>query len=423
MRPFASLAARLGSETPPDPAELDAAYGPALVEARRLVAKGLLTADLPDNGGVAPSEVTAKEPVPPSEVSDDESVPPSQDTEDDGEPQTEESAAPNERATTGNPLAGYKIHPVAAIFPLMVGKARAEFGADIKKNGLREPIVTHLGEVADGRNRLIGCIDAGVEPRFVEWTGTGSIVDWIISINIHRRHLTDQQRAMIAAKVAEVMAVDGRRRSAQNLRNSGSHTENLDPESRAHGSSAEMAARMLNVSKDATAKAAAVLKKGSTGLIEAVKSGNVSLDAASKVATLPHQKQEEVLTKGKAKETAKAIRDARTTAASDTKSRKTAGPKKDELVVSAHTTEVLAAQGSKPVAFPLADSSPVEDQQPNKSGTSTADAFPVLKRLHGALEALILAAQGVGKMARAEHILTKMIEVVDGYRIDIDPTS
>ena len=60
----------------------------------------------------------------------------------------------------------------------------------------------HEGKVIDGRNRLEGCHRAGVEPTFTEWTGTGSVVASILSVNLHRRHLSDQQRAMLAARVA-----------------------------------------------------------------------------------------------------------------------------------------------------------------------------------------------------------------------------
>ncbi len=39
---------------------------------------------------------------------------------------------------------------------------------------------------------------AGVKPRFVEWDGKGSPVEWVISENLIRRHLTSSQRAVIA---------------------------------------------------------------------------------------------------------------------------------------------------------------------------------------------------------------------------------
>ena len=54
----------------------------------------------------------------------------------------------------------------------------------------------------DGRNRLRACIEKGIPPTFREWTGPGSPLDLVISLNLQRRHLTQSQRAMIAARLA-----------------------------------------------------------------------------------------------------------------------------------------------------------------------------------------------------------------------------
>jgi len=54
-------------------------------------------------------------------------------------------------------------------------------------------------ESGDGRNRLEACHRAGVEPHF--WTFDGDDpVAFILSVNVHRRHLSKGQRAMAVAK-------------------------------------------------------------------------------------------------------------------------------------------------------------------------------------------------------------------------------
>lgn len=45
-------------------------------------------------------------------------------------------------------------HSAAEIFPLMSKEELAGLVADIKKHGLREPVVLHDGKILDGRNRL-----------------------------------------------------------------------------------------------------------------------------------------------------------------------------------------------------------------------------------------------------------------------------
>ena len=178
---FIELATDLHKKSPPDPDDVEAAYIAAVDEARKLIAKGLLSVELPDDN-----------------------------QKDDGKTNTAASATQVSHQK-------YEIHPTAAIFPMMPNEALDELAADIKQHGLRDPIVMLQDRVIDGRNRLEGCHRAGVEPTFTEWTGTGSVVAWILSVNLHRRHLSDQQRAMLAARVAQELAAEAKERSARNL--------------------------------------------------------------------------------------------------------------------------------------------------------------------------------------------------------------
>jgi hypothetical protein len=81
----------------------------------------------------------------------------------------------------------------------------AEFDAlvaDIAANGLQNPIVLHDEMVLDGGNRYRACQVAGVEPRFVQFSG-GSIGQFVLSANLHRRHLSTGQQATIVASVKD----------------------------------------------------------------------------------------------------------------------------------------------------------------------------------------------------------------------------
>jgi hypothetical protein len=97
-----------------------------------------------------------------------------------------------------------EVHPLADVFPLIEGSEFEELVEDIRRNGLRTPILLDAeGRVLDGRNRLRACGAAGVEPRFETWTGTGSVAKLIMSLNVRRRHLNESQRAMMAARMVE----------------------------------------------------------------------------------------------------------------------------------------------------------------------------------------------------------------------------
>ena len=104
-------------------------------------------------------------------------------------------------------------HPVADIFPMMTAEEFAGLVEDIKANGLKEPIWLHPdGRIIDGRNRYKACIEAGVEPSFRTWDGEGSLVRFVASLNLHRRHLNSSQRAIIGAKMLPMLKVEAKER-------------------------------------------------------------------------------------------------------------------------------------------------------------------------------------------------------------------
>ena|SRR5215471_3959418 len=98
-----------------------------------------------------------------------------------------------------------KFHPLADIFPLMEGAEFEALVADIKANGCREPIYLHEGMILDGRNRYRACLVAGVKlPCLLRLASDPTDFDpvaFVISHNIHRRHLTAEQRRELIAKL------------------------------------------------------------------------------------------------------------------------------------------------------------------------------------------------------------------------------
>jgi len=86
--------------------------------------------------------------------------------------------------------------------------------ADIKANGQREPIILHDGMILDGGNRYRACIEAGIEPETMKYGG-GNIVAYVLSANLHRRHLSGLQAAAIVASCrdwSEVQSHGGKRK-------------------------------------------------------------------------------------------------------------------------------------------------------------------------------------------------------------------
>src|SRR5438105_14319534 len=108
-----------------------------------------------------------------------------------------------------------RFHEDAALFPLMDEEALVALAQDIRAHGQRRPISRHQGVIIDGRNRYLACRRAGVEPIFAEWDAQGDVLDFIVSENLHRRHLTTAQKAAIAADLKERLAARARARMAE----------------------------------------------------------------------------------------------------------------------------------------------------------------------------------------------------------------
>lgn len=95
-------------------------------------------------------------------------------------------------------MAQHELHPLCTLFPRLAGGEFDALVADIKANGLRQPIILHEGMILDGGNRYRACIEAGVTPKFVKFDGD-NVVAFVLSANLHRRHMTPGQQAAIVA--------------------------------------------------------------------------------------------------------------------------------------------------------------------------------------------------------------------------------
>lgn len=96
-------------------------------------------------------------------------------------------------------------HEVSMIFPMMEEAEYQSLRDDIKKNGLLEPIwIDTDGKIIDGRNRHKACIETNEPIKFDTVNGNVNLLDFVISKNIHRRHLTTGQRSVIAEELANM---------------------------------------------------------------------------------------------------------------------------------------------------------------------------------------------------------------------------
>lgn len=105
-----------------------------------------------------------------------------------------------------------EFHKAANIFPMMEKEEYEFLKSDIKKNGLLEPIWTHENKIIDGRNRYNACQDLKIQPRFKSWEGKGSLTGFVVSLNLHRRHLSSSQKAVVALEIEPLLAEEAKER-------------------------------------------------------------------------------------------------------------------------------------------------------------------------------------------------------------------
>lgn len=180
-------------------------------------------------------------------------------------------------------------HPLADLFPLLEGGELAELTADVKTNGLQYPIVRHEGKILDGRNRWLACEKTGVEPRFTDYDGPDPLA-FVVSANLHRRHMNIGQRGLVAARLANM--TDGQKKSDK----PGTSIE--APETPAV--SIPDAAKILGVSPATVERAKTVLSKAVPEVVKLVESGEVKIHAAREVASLPPERQRDLAARGPA---------------------------------------------------------------------------------------------------------------------------
>jgi site-specific DNA-methyltransferase (adenine-specific) len=110
------------------------------------------------------------------------------------------------------------LHPITAIFPTMTDKAYAELRDSIRAHGLREAVWTYQGTLIDGRHRQQACEETGVPLRTREWDGNGSLTEFVLDLNMRRRDLAADQRAMAAANAIPFLAAEAKERQREAAR-------------------------------------------------------------------------------------------------------------------------------------------------------------------------------------------------------------
>lgn len=158
-----------------------------------------------------------------------------------------------------------EFHEFAHLFPMMSLNQHKALVDDIKHNGLLTPLTRYEGKIIDGRNRWLACKEAGVHPRVTDLPDGVDPLTFVVSANFSRRHLSESQRALAAARI------------------------------QGHEVSRDDAKATFKVTAASLKQAETVLKHGTEALIESVEHDRIPVSIAAKLATMPEEVQNEAV--------------------------------------------------------------------------------------------------------------------------------
>lgn len=183
-------------------------------------------------------------------------------------------------------ISNYDVHPAATLFPLIEGEAFEAFVEDVRANGQQTPVVLDSdGRLLDGRNRVRACQRLGIDVLEVVHQGDDPYA-FVVSNNLHRRHLSESQRAMVAAKLANLRQGSNRYKLDLSIDRSRRETKS--------GVLISDAAQALNVSTASVSRARIVRDHGTPELTSAVEAGTLTVSKAANIIQLADRQPDKV---------------------------------------------------------------------------------------------------------------------------------
>lgn len=189
-------------------------------------------------------------------------------------------------------LTEYAIHPAAEIFPMMDRVAFEGLKRDIDEHGVKECITIFEDRIIDGRNRYKAMLELGIDPacHAAELERCDNPIAYVLSLNLHRRHLNETQRATIAAKIANMKEGRPSKDTPQIC-----------------GVSTGKASEMLSVGTRTVESAKHAIDKGASSVVAAMECGELPASVAAKFVDVVTDKTEQTKIVKKGTDAVKAV--------------------------------------------------------------------------------------------------------------------
>jgi hypothetical protein len=226
----------------------------------------------------------------------------------------------------------------------------AEYAAlerSVLAEGCRDALVLWQDVLVDGHNRYQICQEHGIPFKAVENTSFRDLDDvklWMIDNNLGRRSISDYQRGVLALRKKEIVRARALELAAEAAAEDAAIAP-PDGEARPKPAampltSREDIARAARLSSATISQIEKIQKTATPELVEAVRSGTISINAAATVASLPEDAQIAAVAGGKKElqKAAKEVRDLRT-AGRPAKEPKESGRDHSDYNANRHPTE------------------------------------------------------------------------------------
>lgn len=182
--------------------------------------------------------------------------------------------------------------------------------------GCRDALVLWGDILVDGHNRHGICQKHNIPFKTVQHTGFQSIDDvhlWMIDNHLGRRSVSDYQRGVLALRKKEIVSARQALLRIQAPSSEPPAANDAASSNEAPPWTRDAVARAARVSSGTLGQIEKIQKAATPALVEAVKSGTISITAAAAVASLPEDQQVAAVAGGKKelRQAAKQVREAR----------------------------------------------------------------------------------------------------------------
>jgi ParB-like nuclease family protein len=176
----------------------------------------------------------------------------------------------------------YEVHWYAQLFPQLPANDFEKLKEDIRVNGQLTPIViTREGVLLDGRHRLRIARELSITPYTILFRDVHNVrkemseVDFIDSVNLLRRHMTDDQRLALAVLKSDHLEQEARDRQKAGVK----------PPSGVSAQRSRTAIAKSVKQSQSRVRAAKKVKEQNPDTLKKVAAGSVSLKNAQKQVT------------------------------------------------------------------------------------------------------------------------------------------